>query len=58
MRNKITVRLFVPGGSGYREFGELTDEEKEAFGSRCAERMAAAMNECLGRNGGAAIANS
>ena len=41
--SKITVRLFVPDGSGYRCFDQLTDTEREAFSQRCAERIGTAL---------------
>ena len=51
MRGKpITCRLFIPDGNGYRDWHELTDEEKEAFGRRCANRMGQALNDCFSRN--------
>ena len=49
MKKPISCRLFIPDGNGYREWDELTGEEKEAFGKRCADRVGKALNERLGR---------
>ena len=46
MRGKpITCRLMIPDGNVYREWDELTGEEKESFGKQCAERMGKTLNE-------------
>lgn len=50
MKNKITVRLFVPDGSGYRQFDSLSEADKEAFSQRCAERIGTALEPYFSRN--------
>lgn len=53
MGKPITCRMWIPDGNdGYREWNKLTDEEKDAFAEKCAQRIGKAVNNYYSQHNG------